>query len=103
MEKLLHNKISLEKILCRFNLSVLWLNLILIVTIIWLLFSSINKVAINVSVVSYKCINLHLHKNLPQKYQDIWKNYYIIKFLWKKYYAGTHITSHASLYIRKQT
>ena len=25
---------------------------------------------------------------------SIWKNYYIIKFPWNKYYAGTNISSH---------
>ena len=31
---------------------------------------------------------------------SIWKNYYIIKFPWNKYYAGTHISSQTNCYTR---
>jgi hypothetical protein len=38
-------------------------------------------------------ILLHMEKILHE-IDSIWKNYYIIKFHWNKYYAGTNISSH---------
>jgi len=36
---------------------------------------------------------IHMEKILHE-IDSIWKNYYIIKFPWNKYYAGTNISSH---------
>ena len=33
-------------------------------------------------------------KKILHEIDSIWKNYYIIKFPWNKYYAGTNISSH---------
>ena len=35
---------------------------------------------------------IHMEKILHE-IDSIWKNYYIIKFPWNKYYAGTNISS----------
>ena len=35
---------------------------------------------------------IHMEKILYE-IDSIWKNYYIIKFSWNKYYAGTNISS----------
>ena len=39
---------------------------------------------------------IHMEKILHE-IDSIWKNYYIIKFSWNKYYAGTNISSHYSI------
>ena len=36
---------------------------------------------------------IHMEKILHE-IDSIWKNYYIIKCPWNKYYAGTNISSH---------
>jgi hypothetical protein len=39
--------------------------------------------------------NFIIHmKKILHEIDSIWKNYYIIKFPWNKYYAGTNISSH---------
>jgi hypothetical protein len=42
---------------------------------------------------------IHMEKILHE-IDSIWKNYYIIKFPWNKYYAGTHISSQTNCYTR---
>ena len=39
-------------------------------------------------------ILLYTWKKILHEIDSIWKNYYIIKFPWNKYYAGTNISSH---------
>ena len=39
---------------------------------------------------------IHMEKILHE-IDSIWKNYYIIKFPWNKYYVGTNISSHTSI------
>jgi hypothetical protein len=42
---------------------------------------------------------IHMEKILHE-IDSIWKNYYIIKFPWNKYYAGTNISSQTNCYTR---